>query len=693
MALGIKTKSPAISYKYPWEDPAYRAQYATPGVGSSVQVEGGQEWRTDPDSPNSGSAPVEMTMDQAKGKYISDWLWANNPEFKSATLDLAPSKQLRGVWGKATTTPSGVFKKGVGGTGWAYIDDSIAKLENPSAIFTLPPELGGRKITPRQNITYKRDDPDFMDKAMSVAAPILGFMAGGPLGAAVGGAAGADTMGGNPLKGALIAGGASMLPGVLKNTFNLSPPVAAGVTGAAKTAFGGGDLSDVLKSGTLGYGIPTVGKDFLGLTPGSPVSMGATSAIKTAVGGGDFSDIATSGALGYGVPTAWTDVLGQDAKSALYPLYSGVVSTAARGGDITKAAVPALLGAGGSLVDSALSSAGVAFDTPTDSTDYWNSVGLGYPSGGGMDDYAWDAPLDSADYWNSVGLGYPSDGFMNSADYWAAAGLPVPGAGTFPGVDLSAYGAGGTAPGWGTTVANILKSVNTLGGAVPGGLPWGTILGAGAGALGSNVEPITQSAAPWSPAQAYMLDALAKAKGLSGTALTLPQLPTLPQLDPTLNDAYIDAAVRAAMRPAEDMYSEVIMPSIAQNAIGAGGRGSARQGVAEGVAAGKLARATADTSAEMRQAFSSKQADDIYRTFIANTGNQQWTYGAGAQRAQDLWASPWTSLMNYGNLANTSGGQGRTSSIQMPSQSPWVAALGGGIAGSQLQDMLSKQPR
>jgi len=64
------------------------------------------------------------------------------------------------------------------------------------------------------------------------------------------------------------------------------------------------------------------------------------------------------------------------------------------------------------------------------------------------------------------------------------------------------------------------------------------------------------------------------------------------------NNPYLQKAVQGAINPILDNYNEQILPGIRSNAIQAGQYGGSRQGVAEGIAAGKVARNIGDISSQ-----------------------------------------------------------------------------------------------
>lgn len=65
------------------------------------------------------------------------------------------------------------------------------------------------------------------------------------------------------------------------------------------------------------------------------------------------------------------------------------------------------------------------------------------------------------------------------------------------------------------------------------------------------------------------------------------------------NNPYLAQAVQGAINPMIDNFNESILPGIRTNAMQTGQYGGSRQGVAEGIAAGKLSRNIGDISSQM----------------------------------------------------------------------------------------------
>lgn len=82
--------------------------------------------------------------------------------------------------------------------------------------------------------------------------------------------------------------------------------------------------------------------------------------------------------------------------------------------------------------------------------------------------------------------------------------------------------------------------------------------------------------------------------------------------DPAVNP-HLGAAITAAQRPLYENLTEQILPNIRDTAV-AQGYGGSRQGVAEGLAAGRTQRAAGDTAAKI--------VEDLYSTNINATGQR-----------------------------------------------------------------------
>lgn len=151
------------------------------------------------------------------------------------------------------------------------------------------------------------------------------------------------------------------------------------------------------------------------------------------------------------------------------------------------------------------------------------------------------------------------------------------------------------------------------------------------------------------------------------------------------NNPSLQGHIAAAVRPITESYTDPngVMAQIRSGATQAGQYGSSRQGIAEGVAAGKYADAVGDTSAKIAGDAYSQGLDTFRATLMAapqsiatqgsaanvlsGVGNQQEQYQAlqnEYEAAQRDWGlnSEWQGLRNYADLVYGAGGSESTSS-------------------------------
>lgn len=179
------------------------------------------------------------------------------------------------------------------------------------------------------------------------------------------------------------------------------------------------------------------------------------------------------------------------------------------------------------------------------------------------------------------------------------------------------------------------------------------------------------------------------------------------------SNPYLQSAIGAAVRPITQSYTDPngVMAQIRQGAVEAGGVGGSREGIAQGVAAGRYAQAVGDTASKMANenyqqgldtfektlmfAPSAMQAGNVPAQTLANVGAS--TEGRAADQAayqeqQALWNmnAPWMPLQNYANMVYGSGSQGSTSTGTMSgsSGSRLLSGLSGGLTGYSLASAL-----
>lgn len=185
-------------------------------------------------------------------------------------------------------------------------------------------------------------------------------------------------------------------------------------------------------------------------------------------------------------------------------------------------------------------------------------------------------------------------------------------------------------------------------------------------------------------------------------ARTYGQMTSLDTLDIN-NNPYTKAAMDAAIRPMQESFSEVQLPGISQEAVTAGGFGGSRQGIAEGIASGKLSTAIGDTTAKI--------GSDLYQQNLSNlnkmialgpqvmqgaTAGAQTLGSVGAQNyalnqaqlqeQKDLFNAQTMLPFNMGlQLAGLSAGVpggSQISTVPGPTTSPWQNILGGAAMGA-----------
>ena len=175
------------------------------------------------------------------------------------------------------------------------------------------------------------------------------------------------------------------------------------------------------------------------------------------------------------------------------------------------------------------------------------------------------------------------------------------------------------------------------------------------------------------------------------------------------NNPYLDKAIAAATRPIEQSYTDAggIMSQIRTNAGQAGQVGSSRQGIAEGLAAGRMAQAQGDTAAKIASDAYNKGQETFQKTLTfapqameAGMTPVNWLSSVGAQKEnldqanQDYQANarmwdmnaPWIPLQNYASLVY-GGSAPSTSSM---TTAPGVGqAAGAALTGASIYQMMN----
>lgn len=184
-------------------------------------------------------------------------------------------------------------------------------------------------------------------------------------------------------------------------------------------------------------------------------------------------------------------------------------------------------------------------------------------------------------------------------------------------------------------------------------------------------------------------------------------------LDPQSNPA-LNSTIDAAIRPITQSYTDAggVLSNIRTGAINAGGQGnSTRQGIAEGIAAGRYADTIGDTAAKITSDAYSKGLDTFSKTYglapsvmssLALPGQLYSATGSqdqAVQQAQEQYFAdarnwglnaPWLPLQNYANIVYGNGPSGSTTTSTGGGQqsNAGMGAIGGAMAGAQLGSMI-----
>ncbi len=182
------------------------------------------------------------------------------------------------------------------------------------------------------------------------------------------------------------------------------------------------------------------------------------------------------------------------------------------------------------------------------------------------------------------------------------------------------------------------------------------------------------------------------------------------------NNPYLDKAIAAAVRPIQESYTDAggVMSQIRTGAGQAGQTGGTRQGIAEGIAAGRMAQAQGDTAAKIASDAYNKGQETFQKTLTfapqameAGMTPVNWLSSVGAQKEnlaqaqQDyeansrLWQmnAPWVPLQNYASLVY--GGSAPSTSVLSPSQGGGVSrnpigqAAGAGLTAASIYQMMN----
>lgn len=173
------------------------------------------------------------------------------------------------------------------------------------------------------------------------------------------------------------------------------------------------------------------------------------------------------------------------------------------------------------------------------------------------------------------------------------------------------------------------------------------------------------------------------------------------------NNPYLQQSIKAATRANNQNFSDAggALSQIRTGAGSAGQYGGSRQGIAEGIAAGRLAQTNADMAAQMSSAAYDKGQDTFAKTLMfapqaleaANTpvnllssvGAQKENYAqqlADYAANADMWKlnAPWTPLQNYASIVYGGSTPGTTSTSSATNQPRSALGTATQVAGTGL---------
>ena len=181
------------------------------------------------------------------------------------------------------------------------------------------------------------------------------------------------------------------------------------------------------------------------------------------------------------------------------------------------------------------------------------------------------------------------------------------------------------------------------------------------------------------------------------------------------NNPYLQQAMEAAARPINQSFTDAggTFSQIRTGAENAGSYGGSRQGIAEGIAAGRQAQAIGDVTSKMGSEAYNKGQDTFSKTLMfapqaldAGMTPVNWLSGVGAQKEnlqaqqadyqtnQNLWAlnSPWTPLQNYASLVFGGSSPGSSAATSTSNGNAPRSALGQaagvGLTAASLYQMM-----
>lgn len=213
-------------------------------------------------------------------------------------------------------------------------------------------------------------------------------------------------------------------------------------------------------------------------------------------------------------------------------------------------------------------------------------------------------------------------------------------------------------------------------------------IGALIGATGNQAGNITKT--PWNAAQ-FSPVFNAGTNLLANNQLNLPNVPTLPSIDPTLanNTAasnYADAIVRQMQQSFSDPNGP--LAAIRADTVNNQPGGGTRNDLAAGIAASREGLNEGQVRAQIMNAIYPTNLNYNLAAQQGNIANQQWQYGNAATAAQAKFQAPLTNLGTVGNVFTGASGSGSTT--QLPNTPSWMTAIGGAVAGQGLYNQITR---
>jgi len=177
---------------------------------------------------------------------------------------------------------------------------------------------------------------------------------------------------------------------------------------------------------------------------------------------------------------------------------------------------------------------------------------------------------------------------------------------------------------------------------------------------------------------------------------------------------YLQSAIQAATRPITESYTDAggVLSQIRGGAETAGQYGGSRQGIAEGLAAGRYAREVGDVTSQMASAAYDKGQDTFTKTlmfapqaleagmtpvhWLSSVGNQKEAY---QQQLLDydanakMWGlnAPWLPLQNYANIVYGGAAPGTTTTAQTSGKRDALGTTAQAAGGAASVYALAKQ--